>query len=474
MPGSVLPQLVAIDLGAESCRISLLQWKDEQPVIELIHRFPNGPVQRGSSLRWDLARITSELEKGLQRCAERFDEPVSSIGVDGWAVDYVRLNGGGTPIDEPYCYRDPRTEASEVDARQRCSVEHLYRLSGVQPLRINTLYQLMADVRAGDSAPWLNLPEYVLAGLGGRRVAESSNAAHTGLIDVKERTWSREIFETFGLKLADAPELVATGTELGAVQGDLAGLDAFRGTRLIAPACHDTASAVAGIPMSGDDWAYISSGTWSLVGMLLDAPIATPEACAGGFTNLGAAGGHICFHKNVNGMWLLKQCLAHLCDAAEMWPMAELVAAAERVDAPETLLDVDDSSLVLPGEMASRINAQLRERGAEGLEEHPSAMPHFASLIFHSLARRYATVLADVERLTGKKLKRISMVGGGSLNQFLNRLTAESTGLELSCGVAESSTIGNFAVQLATLEGERNSAARIAHWARELTSLRHC
>jgi rhamnulokinase len=210
------------------------------------------------------------------------------------------------------------------------------------------------------------------------------------------------------------------------------------------------------------------------VGTLLDAPIASPEACAGGFTNLGAAGGRICFHKNVNGMWLLKQCLAHLCDAAEMWPMAELVAAAERVDAPETLLDVDDSSLVLPGEMASRINAQLRERGAEGLEEHPSAMPHFASLIFHSLARRYATVLADVERLTGKKLKRISMVGGGSLNQFLNRLTAESTGLELSCGVAESSTIGNFAVQLATLEGERNSAARIAHWARELTSLRHC
>ena len=148
--------------------------------------------------------------------------------------------------------------------------------------------------------------------------------------------------------------------------------------------------------------------------------------------------------------------------------------SALRADTPQTLLDVEDPSLLLPGDMASRINAQLRQRGAETLEEHPSAMPKFASLIFHSLASRYATVLANVEQLTGKKLKRISMVGGGSLNQFLNRLTAESTGLELSCGVAESSTIGNFAIQLATLEGSRNSAARIAHWAHELTSLRHC
>jgi rhamnulokinase len=202
--------------------------------------------------------------------------------------------------------------------------------------------------------------------------------------------------------------------------------------------------------------------------------MATAEACAAGFTNLGGAGGRICFHKNVNGMWLLKQCLAHLCHAAEMWPMAELVAAAERVEPPVELLDVNDPSLLLPGEIASRINAQLRDRAAETLEEHSSAMPKFASLIFHSLAGAYATALADVERLSGKKLKCVSMVGGGSLNQFLNRLTAESTGLELSCGVAESSTIGNFAVQLATLEGERNSATRIAHWARELTSLREC
>jgi len=474
MPGRFPPHLVAIDLGAESCRVSLLQWKEDDPVIELVHRFANAPVQRGSTLRWELGRITTELEKGLQRCAERVDAPIVSIGVDGWAVDYVRLNGQGAPLAEPFCYRDARTEATEADAAERCTRDNLYQLSGVQPLRINTLYQLMADTRAGDAAPWLNLPEYVLAKLGGRRVAEYTNATHTGLVDVKARRWSSEIFATFGLNAGDAPELVGTGTELGVAEGGIARLEAFRGARLIAPACHDTASAVAGIPMAGDDWAYISSGTWSLVGTLLDAPVATAEACAAGFTNLGAVGGRICFHKNVNGMWLLKQCLAHLCEAAEMWPMAELVAAAERVDAPETLLDVDDPALLLPGEMASRINAQLRHRGAEMLEEDPSAMPRFASLIFHSLARRYATVLADVERLTGKKLMRISMVGGGSLNQFLNRLTAESTGLELSCGVAESSTIGNFAVQLATLEGAQNSADRIAHWARELTSLRHC
>jgi len=273
---------------------------------------------------------------------------------------------------------------------------------------------------------------------------------------------------------AAAPELVSTGTDLGQFRDGVGESTALLQTRLIAVACHDTASAVAAIPIEGNDWAYLSSGTWSLLGTLLDAPIMTAEAGAAGFTNLGAAGNRICFHKNLNGMWLLKQTMLQLCPEPDMWPMAELVAAAEAVDAPEQLLDVDDSSLLLPGSMASRINAQRARLGAPQLEEHTSAMPQFASLIFHSLAHRYAETLHDLEALTGKQLKRLAIVGGGSLNQFLNRLTAEATGLDIFCGVAESSTIGNFAVQLASLEGKPNSPARIAHWARALTSLHHC
>ena len=476
MRGSTPPNLVAIDLGAESCRVSLLQWKDEAPHLELIHRFANSPVATGSELHWNLTRILAEIEKGLHLCAERSSAPIASIGVDGWAVDYVRLNGDGLPSAEPFCYRDPRTEAVEAKLHLRCTREELFSLSGVQPLRINTLYQLMADEAAGmpATARWVNLPEHVLARLGGRSVSEFTNATHSGLVDIATGAWNPEIFALCGLHSDAAPQLVSTGSEIGTVAAPFRRLPAFRETRLIAPACHDTASAVAGIPMEGEDWAYLSSGTWSLIGAVLDSPIKTPSACRAGFTNLGAAGGRVCFHKNVNGMWLLKQTLNQLCASPDLWPLPELVAAAEQVRCPDLLLDVDDPSLWAQGDMATRINRQLAARGSAPIEEHSSAMPEFACLIFHSLARRYAEVLRHLEELTGRQLTRLAVVGGGSLNQFLNRLTAEATGLEICRGVAESSTIGNLAVQLATLEGSPNSRSRIAHWAHVLTLAEHC
>ena len=476
MKSSDLPNLVAIDLGAESCRVSLLQWRGATPHVELIHRFSNAQVTIGDELHWDLNRILSGIDEGLLRCAERTSGPIVAIGVDGWAVDYVRLTENDLPMAQPFCYRDLRTEVIEADLEQLGLREELFVLSGAQPLRINTLQQLMADGRAGVPSParWVNLPEYVLARLGGRIVAEFTNATHTGLVDIAKRVWSRDAFELCGLNYEAAPELVATGTEIGTVQGSLGNLPAFTQTRLIAPACHDTASAVAGIPMSGDDWAYISSGTWSLVGAVIEEPIQTAAAYAAGFTNLGAAGDRVCFHKNVNGMWLLKQTLKQLCPDDNPWPMGELVAAAERVDKPEGVLDVDDPDFWAAGDMATRMNHQLLRRGLAPIEEHPASMPEFASLIFHSLADRYAIVLQNVEELTGKRLRKLAVVGGGSLNQFLNRLTEQSTGLQVCPGAAESSTAGNFAVQLASLEAAPNSTERIAHWAGELSTAGHC
>jgi rhamnulokinase len=472
MPGSNPPNMVAIDLGAESCRVSLLEWHDQAPRIELIHRFANAPILQDQGLHWNLDRILSELESGFLRIAERVSTPIASIGVDGWAVDCVRLTEHGLPLAQPFSYRDTRTEAVQAELNRRYSAEQMFALTGVQPLRINSIYQLMADQKAGIPADtrWVNLPEYVLARFGGRFVAEFTNATHTGLVDITTRDWSPAAFELSGLSVAAAPELVPSGTDLGNVEGPLQQLQAFSETRLVAPACHDTASAIAGVPLDGDDWAYISSGTWSLVGTLLDAPIKTAAACAAGFTNFGAAGDRVCFHKNVNGMWLLKQTLTHLCGQENVWPMEELVAAAEQATVPEGLLEVDDPALWRQGEMASRINLQRQHRGLEPIEEHPSEMPAFASLIFHSLAQHYAQVLGNVTELTGKSLRRVAIVGGGSLNRFLNRLTAEATGLEVCRGLAESSTVGNFAIQLATLEGAPNSRSRISHWAQMLTS----
>lgn len=477
MAGSNFPNVVAIDLGAESCRVSLLRWSEGVPHIELVHRFANTPVMSGGSIHWDFHRILSELENGLVRCAERCTGPIAAIGVDGWAVDYVRVNEQGLPLGQPHCYRDARTDECFTELHKYCSEDKLFAMSGAKPLHLNTIYQLMADARQGIPAhtSWINLPEYVLARLGGSYISEYTNATHTGLVDPRTKNWHPDVFALAGLDIDAAPEIVPTGTQVGTVNGSLGRVPALNETRLIATACHDTASAVAAIPLEGDDWAYLSSGTWSLLGVLLDSAVTTAEACAAGFTNLGAPGGKICFHKNVNGMWLLKQTMSHLCaDRGDVWPMTELVAAAENLPQPERLINVDDPSLLLPGSMASRINLLLTAGGVSPIEERVSATPQFANLIFHSLALRYAETLRNAERLTGRKLKRLVVVGGGSLNQYLNRLTAEATGMEIFCGVAESSTIGNFAVQLATLEGKPNASARIAHWARELTRLHAC
>jgi rhamnulokinase len=463
---------IAVDLGAESCRVSLLRWKDGRPSIALVHRFANNPREVDGGLHWDLNCIVSGLEEGLRKCADLAPEGIRSIAVDGWAVDYVRVDSTGMPLADPFCYRDPRTIKAERSAHRKCSQERMRELTGIQILPLNTVYQLHADALAGlpEGEQWLNLPEYLLSHWGGARVAEYTNATHTQLVELYKKQWCREIFNCLRLDLASAPKLVPPGTDVGKLTGPLAELPAFADTTLIAPACHDTASAIAGIPATGNDWAYISSGTWSLVGTLIEQPRNGPAAAAENFTNLGAVGDRICFHKNVNGMWLIRQCTDQWALDGRVWPVAELVAAAELVPCPEGLLDVDDSDLLLPGRMPQRINAQRVKRGLTPLDESPANAPVFASLIFHSLAARYAKVLDRVAFLTGKRLKRLFIVGGANQNAFLNRLTQQATKLEVYRGSPESSTVGNFAVQLATLEGSRDPvtgayAEPVARWA---------
>jgi rhamnulokinase len=463
---------IAVDLGAESCRVSLLRWVAGKPVIKLVHRFANAPRAVNGELRWDLRMIEAGLEYGLRQCAEVASEGVRSIAVDGWAVDYVRVDAEGVAIADPFCYRDERTIKAERSLHRKISPELLRELTGVQLLRINTLYQLYADTMQGlpEGSQWMNLPEYVLSRWGGARVAERTNATHTQMVKLDDRQWCREIFRAAQLDLACAPKLVPPGTEVGRVSGELASLSAFRDTVLIAPACHDTASAIAGIPATGDDWAYISSGTWSLVGTLLEQPRNGKAAAEENFTNLGAVGDRICFHKNVNGMWLIRQCVDKWAADGHEWPVPELVAAAEMATKPQGLLDVDDPELLLAGRMPQRINAQRIRKGFEALDESAENAPVFASLIFHSLAARYAKVLERIGFHSGKQLKRLFVVGGASQNDFLNRLTQEATGLEVFRGAAESSTVGNFAVQLAVLEGSRDAATgayaeQVSRWA---------
>jgi rhamnulokinase len=465
------PAIVAIDLGAESCRVSLLQWIHAKPAMQLVHRFSNGPITENGSLRWDLRKICAGVEEGLRLCSSAASQPIASVGIDGWAVDYVRLGPDGLPLGNPYCYRDERTIEAEKSLHKLISPDRLYDLTGIQLLRLNTLYQLYADARNG-AAPgprWLNLPEFLTSYLGGKPVAEYTNATHTQLITLGKREWCTEIFDAAGLDVAAAPQLVPTGSHVGQMSA-LSNLPSFAATQLIVPACHDTASAIAGIPAEGDDWAFISSGTWSLVGTLLDAPCATAEARSRNFTNLGGAGGKICFLKNVNGMWLLRQCMDQWDAQGKHWTVDELIRACDDLPAPDHLLDVDDPDLMLPGNMPAKIDAQRDRAGIEPLAGDSSAIPTIANVIFHSLAARYAEVLTDIKSITGKQLRRIYIVGGGSRNALLNRLTAKKTELAVIPGAVESATIGNFAVQMASLHGDYSGSTGVAysavkHWA---------
>jgi rhamnulokinase len=470
------PTLVAIDLGAESCRVSLLRWTSgsSDPAITIVHRFPNAPWDRGAAgIRWNLTRICRELEFGLRSCADRVPEGIAGIGVTGWGVDYVRVNRDGSPVEEPFCYRDPRNGPAMDAVHAVISPAQLYAGTGVQIQPINTIYQLYADKLAeAPTAPWVMLPEFVLHWLGAPRIAEYTNATHTALIDPETRSWSAGLFTALGLDIAAAPPLVPTGAVLGAVRADFRRLSAFAGTQLIAVACHDTASAIAGIPYRSGDWAYISSGTWSLVGAVLPEGVRTSDALAAGFTNLGAAGGGVLFHRGLPGMWLLRQCLDHW-GSEQTWTLPELIAAARKLPSPEDTLDLDDPAFLAPGDMPSRINAQLAANGLKSLPEDCTAAPQYANLIFHSLARSYRSIISRIGDLSANRIRRICIVGGGSRNEHLNALTQELTGLPVERCSAESSTVGNFAVQWARLDQEADgvSATAIADRARALASV---
>lgn len=446
------PGLVAVDLGAESCRVSLLRWRGRHSSAVMVRRFANGPVFDGHSYRWNLDRICSELTAALRTCAELTPEGIAAIGVTGWAVDYVRLDPSGHPLHPPFCYRDPRNAAAMDAVHDILPAETLYARTGVQIQPINTLYQLFADRSSGipDSAPWLNLPEYILHWLGAPPCAEYTNATHTGLIHPDTRQWDEEVFRALGLDLAAAPPLVPAGSILGPIGGPLSHLPAFAGTALIAPACHDTASAIAGIASHSGPWAYLSSGTWSLLGMLLPETHRTPEARAAGFTNLGAAGGGVLFHSGAAGMWLLRQCM-DTWDRRSPWTLPDLIAAACSLPDPPDLLDLDDPAFLPPGDMPARINQQRLRRGLAPLPSGCESAPHYAGLIFHSLAARYAALLRRIGAIAGRQPQRICIVGGGSRNEYLNALTSAATGLPVECGAVESSTLGNFAIQSARL-----------------------
>ncbi|GAA1433114.1 rhamnulokinase family protein [Microlunatus lacustris] len=436
----------AIDIGASSGRVVAGVLGAGGLELEVVHRFPNGATEVDGHLRWDLSGLFAEVLVGLAALAERH-RGVRSVGIDTWAVDYGLLGAGGELLAEPVAYRDSRTDAVVDLVHRRVDPARLYAVTGLQFLPFNTLYQLSAE-RQGPlwprAAQALLLPDLLAYWLTGERRTEATNASTTGLLDATTRTWSTELLEALGLPLDLFPPLIQPGETLGPLLPAVVrqtGLDPS--TTVVAVGSHDTASAVVGVPAQGRSFAYVSCGTWSLVGLELDAPVLTPASRAANFTNEGGVDGRTRYLRNEGGLWLLQESLRTWAEQGLTLDQDALLADAAALPADGPTFDVDAPDLIAPGDMPARIRRAVAGTGRV-LPEIPAAV---ARSILDSLAVAYARTTAEAERLAGRSVEVLHVVGGGSQNPLLCQLTADLSGRPVLSGPVEATALGNLAVQ---------------------------
>ncbi|HET6938557.1 MAG TPA: rhamnulokinase family protein [Nocardioides sp.] len=415
--------VAAIDLGASSGRVVRGRVGPDTLEIATVARFPNGPVERSDGLHWDLPALLEHSLAGLAAAG-----PVAGIGVDAWAVDYGLLRDGRL-VDLPWCYRDDRTAAGVEAVHARFGPDELYHRTGLQFLPFNTIYQLAAEPRLAEAERLLLVPDLVTWSLTGRAVCERTNASTTGLLDVHTRQWDTELLALVGLDPTQLGELVEPGTVVGSHDG----------TPVVAVGSHDTASAVVGVPMTEPDAAYVSCGTWGLVGVELDTPVVTEAARAANFTNEGGVDGRTRFLTNVMGTWLLSETL-------RTWATDDLASLLEQAAVYRggvALFDVQDPRFLPPGDMPARIAELCRERQVPV----PQDRAGMVRSIVASLAEGFATAVEHAAALSGRAVRRVHVVGGGAQNALLCRLLADRLGLPVLAGPVEATALGNVLMQ---------------------------
>ena len=408
-----------------------------------VSRFPNKPVRDNGSLRWDIDGLWREMRNALGSCC---DTPLESVGVDTWGCDYGLLRADGSLVEAPFTYRDARTEGVMEQVFASVSRERIYASTGIQFLWFNTLYQMYAACRnAPDTIAaahrFATIPDILNYWLSGALNAEYTNATTTQCIDAGKRTWATELLEELEIPTRLLPEIVEPGTVLGRLRKEAD--SALAGVPVVTPACHDTGSAFAAVPV-GDSAALLSSGTWSLLGTELDAPIMTPRALELDFTNEGGVSATTRLLKNIGGLWLLQSCRTSWAAAGRDYAYDELVAAAGSEPAFRALLDPDSAEFRNPHDMVDAIDGFCRRTGQSSLDRPPS----YSRVIMESLAFKYRAVLESLEELTGKRFDEIRVVGGGARNHLLNQFTADATGRTVVAGPVEATALGNVAMQM--------------------------
>jgi rhamnulokinase len=435
--------VAGVDLGASGGRVIAARVGAGGVELHEVSRFANAPVLAGGTLHWDILRLYADVRNGLMATAAAF--PLSSAGIDSWGCDYGLLDSDGALIGNPVHYRDARTDGVSIGV----DAAELYATTGIQHLPFNTVYQLAAAANTpalASARTLLLIPDLLAYWLTGAVGAEVTNASTTALLDVASRTWSTGLMERAGIPPGLFPPLRQPGDVIGPAYG-APGLTGADGTALplVAVGSHDTASAVAAVPADGPDFAYISSGTWSLVGMELDRPVVTEASRAANFTNEAGIDGTVRYLRNVSGLWLLQECQRHWGPAAG--PVEPLLRAAAKEPPLRFVIDADDPVFLPPDDMPGRIAAWLKARGRPA----PESPAEFTRCILDSLAIAYRRALADAQQLSGRHADVVHVVGGGARNELLCQLTADATGLPVVAGPAEATALGNVLVQARAL-----------------------
>jgi rhamnulokinase len=443
---------IAIDLGASGGKVLLGQFDKSKVTIRELYRFTNTPVQLGNHVYWDFLRLFEEVKKGLKLASKAVQGPIDSIGLDTWGDDCAFLDKKGQLLGNPFSYRDPRTLGIMERAFKKISREEIYYRTGVQFMQVNTNFQLYAmieeDPRAFDAVgTYLMIPDLFNYYLCGFKGCEFTNATTTQFLNPHTGSWDLEILGALGIPSTKFPEIVHPGIILGSLSPWLCEELDIQPIPVVAVATHDTASAVSAIPMIGKDVAFLSSGTWSLLGTEIDAPVINPMGLEHNFSNYGGACNTWLIWKNIQALWVLQECQRTWTDEGKTYSHEDVILLANQADPFGPILDSDDLAFFAPGNFPQRIQEYCTRTG----QQPPEGAGAITRCILESLALKYRYTFERLQAVVEKPMNQLCVVGGGSRNWLLNKFTADVLGIPLKAGPDEASAIGNIMQQLIAL-----------------------
>lgn len=452
-------QYIAVDLGAESGRVMLGSLGDSGIQLKEMHRFANGAVRAGKTLYWDILHLWSEIQTGIARTMDE-GPAIQGIGIDTWGVDFGLMDRHGDLLGNPVHYRDSRTEGMVEEFFRRISPEKVFAITGSQTMAINTLFQLVSlavgnPELLAQADRLLFIPDLLGYWMTGTMRTEYTIASTSQMLDARLRQFSPEILAAAGLRESLFAPMILPGQKIAAVNSPSAAFAKIMGVPLLAVGSHDTASAVAAVPARGKDWLFLSSGTWSLLGVEVNEPVLSPRAREFNLTNEGGLDGTIRLLKNIAGLWPLQECRRAWAREGKDFEYRTLVQLAREEPPHTALLDLNDPLMLSAGEMPRKIADHCRRRG----QKVPESPGRFTRVILESLAESYAQVRQMLEEVTGRKFTHLHIVGGGSQNDLLNQLAANATGMEVHAGPVEATAMGNIMAQALATGGISSLAA---------------